>query len=102
MPEDNAEILLANVCRNSKDLVDALLDLHEYEQRLSAMSANGISHVIISQNPPGAQGIRDPSEAESYVIRSNNYLAALVSKAPARFSAFAAPSMHDPQLQSRR
>ncbi len=94
MPEDNAAKLLAMACRNPRDLAEALLDLHQY--RLEEMNQNGVEHAIISQNPPGTQGIRDAEEAESYAIRSNNYIAELVGKAPERFTAFAALSMHRP------
>jgi 2,3-dihydroxybenzoate decarboxylase len=94
MPEDNAAQMLAMVSRNSKDLEGALLDLHQ--DRLQEMNDNGVEHAIISQNPPGAQGIKDPQAAEAYARRSNNYVAELVGRAPERFTAFASLSMHDP------
>lgn len=94
MPEDNAGEKLRLLSRNSDDLAAALLEIHG--NRLSEMNANGVEMAIMSQNPPGCQGIRDPKAAEDYAVRSNNYIANLVNEAPERFAAFAAVSMHDP------
>ncbi|KIX09123.1 uncharacterized protein Z518_00201 [Rhinocladiella mackenziei CBS 650.93] len=94
MPEDNPATTLKFASRNSEDLAAALLDLHG--SRLNEMNANGVEYAIISSNPPGPQGIRDPKAAADYAVRSNNYIADLVNKAPARFAAFASLSMHDP------
>lgn len=94
MPEDNAAVALGAVCRNPKDLEAALLDV--YEHRLLEMNANGVEHAVLSQNSPGAQGVRSAIEAAAYATRANDYIATLVQKAPERFSAFAALSMHDP------
>lgn len=94
MPEDNPVERLRFASRNSEDLAKALLEIHG--ARLDEMNANGVEMAIMSQNPPGPQGIRDPKAAEEYVVRSNNYIANLVDKAPERFAAFAGVSMHDP------
>ncbi|KAJ9603638.1 hypothetical protein H2200_011824 [Cladophialophora chaetospira] len=94
MPEDNSAAKLKFASRNSEDLAAALLDLHG--ARLDEMNANGVELAVMSQNPPGAQAIRDPKAAEEYAIRSNNYIAKLVEENAARFAAFAAVSMHDP------
>lgn len=96
MPEDNPVERLRFACRNSEDLAKALLEIHG--ARLDEMNANGVEMAIMSQNPPGPQGIKDPAAAEAYAVRSNNYIAKLVDEAPERFAAFACVSMHDPAV----
>ena len=92
MPDDDFTKLPA--CRDVNSLAEALLDLHD--ARLQEMNANGVEMAIMSQNTPGPQGLTDPEEAAQYAKRSNDYIAGLVDKAPQRFAAFAALSMHDP------
>lgn len=94
MPNESLIPYLGMVSRNGKDLYDALIEIHG--QRLSEMNANGVEFAIISDNPGGAQGIRDSRAAAEYAVKSNNYIAELVNKAPERYGAFAALSMHDP------
>lgn len=96
MPEDDPVEKLRFASRNSEALAKALLEIHG--SRLDEMNANGVEMAIMSQNPPGAQGIRDPTAAEAYAVRSNNYIASLVDEAPERFAAFAGVSMHDPRV----
>ncbi len=94
MPEDEPAEKMRLLSRNSDDLAAALLEIHS--DRLNEMNANGVEMAIMSGNPPGAQGIRTQKESEEYAVRSNNYIADMVNKAPERFAAFAAVSMHDP------
>ena len=94
MPEDGAAERMRFLAHDSNDLAAALLDVHG--PRLDEMNANGVEMAIMSQNGPGPQAIRNCNEAEAYAIRSNNYIANLISRAPHRFAAFAALSMHDP------
>ncbi|RVX65796.1 hypothetical protein B0A52_10327 [Exophiala mesophila] len=93
MPDESLIPLLSFVSRNGRDLYDALIDLHG--QRLADMNANGVEFAIMSDNPGGAQSLRDPTAAAAYAVKSNNYIAQLVDRAPERFGAFAALSMHD-------
>ena len=96
MPEDNSLAGLKFFARQPEELANALHDIHG--ERLREMNANGVEMAVISQDPPGPQGIRDPEASHEYAIRSNDYIAKLVDRAPARFAAFAAVSMHDPAL----
>lgn len=95
MPEDDSAQKLRFFARNATDLANALHDIHG--SRLQEMNANGVEMAIMSQNPPGPQGIHDAKLAEDYATRSNNFVASLVNKTPERFAAFAAVSMHDPE-----
>lgn len=96
MPEENPAERLKFFARDPQGIAAALLDLHG--DRLDEMNANGVEYAIMSQNPPGPQGIRDPQAAAEYAVRSNDYVSRLVNKAPERFAAFAAVSMHDPAM----
>ena len=99
LPEDNSAEKLRVFARNADDLAAALHEIHD--ARLTEMNANGVEMAIMSQNPPGPQGISDPQAAEAYAIRSNNYIAEMVDKAPDRFAAFAAVSMHDAESAAK-
>ncbi|KAK4941640.1 hypothetical protein LTR10_018518 [Elasticomyces elasticus] len=94
MPDENPAERLKFFARDPQGIAAALLDLHG--DRLDEMNANGVEYAIMSQNPPGPQGIQDPQAAAEYAVRSNDYVARLVNQAPERFAAFAAVSMHDP------
>lgn len=94
MPEDNSAAKLRVFARNADDLAAALHEIHG--DRLNEMNANGVEMAIMSQNPPGPQGIREAKASQEYAVRSNNYIAKLVDQAPERFAAFAAVSMHNP------
>lgn len=94
MPDQNLVEGLNRASHNGSDLFRALVDLHD--ERLKEMNANGVEYAIMSQSPPGPQGIHDPVAAEKFAVKSNNYIAELVGKAPERFGAFACLSMHDP------
>lgn len=95
MPEDNSAEKMRMFARNADDLAAALHDIHG--DRLTEMNANGVELAIISQSPPGPQGIYEATSAEEYAVRSNNFVANLVNQAPERFAAFAAVSMHNPE-----
>ena len=75
-------------------LTQQLLDIHGY--RPKQMDENGIEFMILSFNSAGAQGIADKAKAEAQARLANDRLEAEVLKAPHRFAAFAALSMHDP------
>ena len=93
MPDEDIIGRLNLIAHNGRELFQALVDLHD--ARLKEMNENGVEFAIISQNGSGPQGIHDPVESEKFAIRSNNYLAGLVSKSPERFGAFASLPMHD-------
>ena len=93
MPGENNPEQFKFFARDPSGLAAAVLDLHG--DRLKEMNANGVEYGIMSITPPGPQGIRDPQVAAEHAVKSNNYLAQLVDKAPERFAAFAAVSMHD-------
>ena len=99
LPDDNSVESLRFFARNADDLANALHEIHG--TRLSEMNANGVEFAIMSQNPPGPQGIREPQAAEAYASRSNNYISEMVNRAPERFAAFAAISMHNPDTAAR-
>ena len=48
------------------------------------------------QTSPGPQGESGQKKAEDLATQANDYLAAECKKNPARFSAYASVSMHDP------
>lgn len=99
LPDDNSIEGLRFFARNPDDLANALHEIHG--ARLSEMNANGVEYAIMSQNPPGPQGIREVKAAEAYAIRSNNYISEMVNRAPERFAAFATISMHNPQTAAQ-
>lgn len=99
LPEENPAEKLKFFARDPNGLAAALFDLHG--ERLQQMNDNGVEYAIMSYNPPGPQGIRDPKAAEDYAIKINNWLAELVDRAPERFAAFAAVSMHDPSRAAK-
>ena len=94
MPHEDIIGRLNLIAHDGTELFRALVDLHD--ARLKEMNDNGVEFAIISQNGSGPQGIHDPTESENFAIKSNNYLAALVSKSPERFGAFASLPMHEP------
>ncbi|KAK9900868.1 amidohydrolase family protein [Cystobasidium minutum MCA 4210] len=74
-------------------LVKKLADIHG---RIPEMDEHGIEHMIMSLTSPGPQGRANKADAEALAKRANDYLAAECAKNPARFSAYASVSMHDP------
>lgn len=96
MPDQDLVEGLNRASRNGSSLFRALVDLHD--DRLKEMNDNGVEYAIISQSPPGPQGIHDRAQAEKFAVKSNNYIAELVQRAPERFGAFACLSMHDPDI----
>lgn len=96
LPDQDLVPGLSRASRNGSDLFQALLDLHG--ERLQEMNTNGVEYAIISQSPAGPQGIHTRVEAEKFAVKSNNYIAELVGRAPERFGAFACLSMHDPEV----
>ncbi|CAI4215197.1 unnamed protein product [Parascedosporium putredinis] len=75
-------------------LTNELLDVHD--MRLKQMDENGVDFMILSFVAPGCQGIPDKAKAEAQARLANDRIEAEVAKAPTRFAAFAALSMHDP------
>ncbi|MEI9852480.1 MAG: amidohydrolase family protein [Sphingomonas sp.] len=71
-----------------------ILDLGE--GRLERMDANGIAFAILSLNTPGVQGILDTEEAVRVARKANDAMADAVARHPARYGAFAALPMQDP------
>ncbi|KAK3402357.1 hypothetical protein B0T20DRAFT_346427 [Sordaria brevicollis] len=76
-----------------------LLDIHS--TRLSEMDAHGVEYMLLSLTSPGPQGQSDPVEAAKVAREGNDWLAAEVSKNPARFGALASVSMHDAEQAGR-
>lgn len=81
------------------ELAERLLDLHE--KRLHLMDRHGIEMMLLSLNAPTIQAIPDIKRANETARRANDFLAEQVSKRPARFQAFAALPMQDPELAIR-
>jgi len=77
----------------------SLVDIHG--QLLSDMDAAGIEMSILSLVAPGIQCIPDRKKAVEAAQRSNDCMAEQVAKNPARFQAFAALPMQDPQAAAR-
>ncbi len=77
-----------------EDLNTNLLDIHGH--RLRQMDENGVELMVLSLNAAGCQGIADAAKAEALATQANDYVAGEVAKAPGRFAAFVALSMHDP------
>lgn len=76
------------------DLSGNLVDVHGH--RLKQMDENGVDHMILSFVSPGAQGQKEKDAAEKLAAKANDRLEEEVMKNPARFSAMASLSMHDP------
>ncbi len=72
-----------------------LTDLHG--QLLRDMDASGVGMSILSLNSPAVQAITQKQQAIEVARRANDYLAEQVAKNPARFQAFAALPMQDPE-----
>jgi 2,3-dihydroxybenzoate decarboxylase len=82
-----------------EELRGRLLDIHE--RRLRLMDEHGIEVTLLSLNAPAIQAIPDPARANEIARRANDFLAEQVRKRPARFQAFAALPMQDPDLAIR-
>ena len=76
------------------DLIDNLLDVHG--ERLKEMDENNVEFMALSLSAAGAQAVSDQAASEKLASLANDRLEAEVMKAPHRFAAFAAVSMHDP------
>jgi len=72
-----------------------LLDIQD--MRLKEMDKHGIEMMILSLNAPAVQAIHDVKRAIAVAREANDVLAAEVAKRPARFQAFAALAMQDPE-----
>ena len=72
-----------------------LLDIQD--MRLAEMDKHGVEMMILSLNAPAIQAIHDVKRAIAVARESNDVLAAEVRKRPARFAAFAALPMQDPE-----
>lgn len=78
-----------------KDLSHRLLDVQD--TRLAEMDKHGIELMILSLNAPAVQAIDDIKRAIEVARQANDALAVEVRKRPARFAAFAALPMQDPE-----
>ena len=65
-------------------------------ERLEEMEKSGIAFALLSLNAPGVQSMVDARKAVDYARRANDALAAAVGRHPARYGAFAAVAMQDP------
>ena len=73
---------------------ERILDLHG--RRLRLMDEFGMQMMILSLNAPAIQAIHDTTQAIAIAKQANDVLAEEVRKRPARFAAFAALPMQDP------
>jgi len=71
-----------------------LLDIQD--MRLKEMDRHGVEMMILSLNAPAVQAIHDVKRAVDVARQANDALAEDVRKRPARFAAFAALPMQDP------
>ncbi len=78
-----------------KDLEHRLLDIQD--TRLAEMDKHGVEMMILSLNAPAVQAIHDVKTAIAVARQANDVLAAEAAKRPARFAAFAALPMQDPE-----
>ncbi|MEP7029914.1 MAG: amidohydrolase family protein [Pseudolabrys sp.] len=76
------------------DLSHRLIDVQE--TRLAEMDKHGVEMMVLSLNAPAVQAIPDIKQAIAVAKQSNDILADHVRKRPARFAAFAALPMQDP------
>jgi 2,3-dihydroxybenzoate decarboxylase len=72
-----------------------LLDIQD--MRLREMDKHGVEMMILSLNAPAVQAIHDVKRAIAVAREANDRLAEEVRKRPARFAAFAALPMQDPE-----
>jgi len=77
------------------DLGPRLIDVQD--MRLREMDKHGVEMMILSLNAPAVQAIPDIKTAIAVAKQANDTLAAEVRKRPARFAAFAALPMQDPE-----
>lgn len=78
-----------------KDLGHRLIDVQD--TRLREMDKHGVEMMILSLNAPAVQAIHDVKAAIAVAKQANDVLAEEVRKRPARFAAFAALPMQDPE-----
>src|SRR5665647_2334820 len=76
------------------DLSHRLIDVQD--TRLREMDRHGIEMMILSLNAPAVQAIHDVKTAIDVARQANDVLAEHIAKRPARFAAFAALPMQDP------
>src|SRR5579875_3988192 len=72
-----------------------LLDIHDV--RLREMDRHGVEMMILSLNAPAVQAIPDVKRAIELARQANDALAEEVRKRPARFAAFAALPLQEPE-----
>src|SRR3974390_995383 len=82
-----------------KDLSHRLLDVQD--TRLREMDKHGVELMILSLNAPAVQAIHEVKRAIEVARQANDALAGEVRKRPARFAAFAALPMQDPEAAAR-
>ena len=76
------------------DLGPRLIDVQD--TRLREMDKHGVEMMILSLNAPAVQAIHDVKTAIAVAKQANDVLADHIAKRPARFAAFAALPMQDP------
>ena len=77
------------------DLGPRLIDVQD--TRLREMDKHGVEMMILSLNAPAVQAIHDVKTAIAVARQANDVLADHIAKRPARFAAFAALPMQDPE-----
>ncbi len=93
--EDSQEYFGADIWPTRRS---ELLDVQE--RRLQTMDECGIEYSILSLNSPAVQSRTDTATATELARRSNDELAERVARNPARFGAFAALPLQDPEAAS--
>lgn len=85
--------------RNQEAYFQAVKErLHSPEARIREMDRNGVEMFLMSLTQPGIQEILDPEEAAARAHEMNIWVYEnFVQKYPARFNAFAAVALQDPQ-----
>ena len=76
-----------------------LLDVQD--MRLKEMDQHGVELMILSLNAPAVQAIHDVKRAIAVARQANDALAEEIRKRPARFAAFAALPMQDPEAATQ-
>ena len=75
-------------------IIERLLDLGE--QRIRHMDETGIDRAILALTSPGAQAMRDVTEAKGIAQRANDYLAEQVAARPDRYVGMTTVAPQDP------
>jgi 5-carboxyvanillate decarboxylase len=76
-------------------IIERLLDLGE--QRIRHMDETGIDRAVLALTSPGAQPIREVTEAKGVAQRANDFLAEQVAARPDRYIGMTAIAPQDPE-----